>query len=71
MNPQPCCSWLTGGGRPRPCTPDNAVSSDGRALYVLNRSADELAEFSVGADTHLTAVGTQAVPAGPAGVAAS
>jgi 6-phosphogluconolactonase len=50
---------------------DNAVSSDGHALYVLNRSADELAEFSVGPDAQLTAVGTQALPAGAAGVAAS
>jgi 6-phosphogluconolactonase len=50
---------------------DNAVSSDGRSLYVLNRSASELAEFSVGPDAQLTAVGTQAVPAGDAGVAAS
>ena len=44
---------------------DNAVSSDGRALYVLlNRSADELAEFSVGPDAQLTPVGTQALPTG-------
>ena len=50
---------------------DNAVSSDGRGLYVLIRNLDELAEFSVGPDAQLTAVGTQAVPAGSAGVAAS
>ena len=50
---------------------DNAVSSDGRALYVLNRSADELAEFSVGPDAQLTPVGTRALPTGSAGVAAS
>ncbi len=51
---------------------DNAVSSDGRALYILNRSADELAEFSTAVqDTQLTSVGTQALPAGSADVDAS
>jgi hypothetical protein len=50
---------------------DNAVSSDGHDLYVLNRSADELADFSVGPDAQLTAIGTQALPVGAAGVAAS
>ena len=50
---------------------DNAVSSDGHALYVLTRGARQRAEFSVGRDAQLTAVGTQAVPAGDAGVAAS
>ncbi len=50
---------------------DNAVSPVGHGLYVLNRSADELAEFSVGPDAQLTPVGTQALPAGSAGVAAS
>jgi 6-phosphogluconolactonase len=50
---------------------DNAVSSDGHALYVLNRAGDDLLEFSVGRDAQLTAVGTQALPAGAAGVAAS
>jgi 6-phosphogluconolactonase len=50
---------------------DNAVSSDGRDLYVLNRAQDELAEFSIGQDAQLTAIGTQALSAGSAGVAAS
>lgn len=50
---------------------DNAVSSDGRNLYVFNASQDELAEFSVGHDAQLTAIGTQALPAGSSGVAAS
>jgi len=50
---------------------DNAVSSDGRDLYVLNRGDSALAEFSVGRDAQLTSVGTQALPAGSAGVAAS
>lgn len=50
---------------------DDAVSSDGDNLYVFNANLDQLAEFSVGPDAHLTAVGTQALPAGSAGVAAS
>jgi 6-phosphogluconolactonase len=50
---------------------DNAVTSDGRDLYVLNRGDSALAEFSVGRDAQLTAVGTQALPTGAAGVAAS
>jgi 6-phosphogluconolactonase len=50
---------------------DNAVSSDGHNLYVLVGNQDELAEFSVGPDAQLTAAGTQALPAGSAGVAAS
>jgi 6-phosphogluconolactonase len=50
---------------------DNAVTSDGRDLYVLNRSDSALAEFSVGRDAQLTAVGAQALPTGAAGVAAS
>ena len=50
---------------------DNAVTSDGRDLYVLNRSDSALAEFSVGRDAQLTAVGMQALPAGAAGAAAS
>lgn len=50
---------------------DNAVTSDGRDLYVLNRGGSDLVEFSVGRDAQLTAVGTQALPAGDAGVAAS
>jgi 6-phosphogluconolactonase len=50
---------------------DNAVSSDGHGLYVLDRGNGELAEFSVGPGAQLTAVGTQALPAGAAGVAAS
>jgi 6-phosphogluconolactonase len=50
---------------------DNAVSSDGDALYVLNRAGSDLVEFSVGRDAQLTAIGTQALPSGAAGVAAS
>jgi 6-phosphogluconolactonase len=50
---------------------DNAVSSDGHNLYVLIGNQDQLAEFSVGPDGQLTPVGTQALPAGSAGVAAS
>ncbi|HEX6521104.1 MAG TPA: beta-propeller fold lactonase family protein [Streptosporangiaceae bacterium] len=50
---------------------DNAVSSDGRDLYVLDSNNHQLAEFSVGANAQLTTVGTQALPAGSAGVAAS
>ncbi len=50
---------------------DDAVSSDGRDLYVFNAAQDQLAEFSVGPDAQLTAAGTQALPAGSAGVAAS
>ena len=50
---------------------DDAVSSDGQNLYVLDGNQDQLAEFSVGPDAELTAVGTQALPAGSAGVAAS
>jgi hypothetical protein len=48
---------------------DDAVSSDSGNLYVFNANLDQLAEFSVGRDAHLTAVGTQALPAGSAGVA--
>lgn len=50
---------------------DDAVSSDGSNLYVLDANNNQLAEFSVGPDAHLTAIGTQALPAGSAGVAAS
>jgi 6-phosphogluconolactonase len=50
---------------------DDAVSSDGSDLYVLDANNDRLAEFSVGPDAQLAAIGTQALPAGSAGVAAS
>jgi 6-phosphogluconolactonase len=50
---------------------DNAASSDGRNLYAVIGNQDQLAEFSIGADAKLTAIGTQALPAGSAGVAAS
>jgi 6-phosphogluconolactonase len=50
---------------------DNAVSSDGRNLHALIGNQDQLAEFSVGPQGRLSAVGTQALPAGSAGVAAS
>jgi 6-phosphogluconolactonase len=57
----------TGNGGPL----DNAASSDGRNLYAVIGSAHELDEFSVGPNAQLTAVGTQALPSGSAGVAAS
>lgn len=50
---------------------DDAVSSDGRDLYVFNANLDQLAEFSVGPDAQLAATGTQGLPAGSSGVAAS
>ena len=50
---------------------DDAVSSDGSALYALDANNNQLAEFSVGTNAQLTAIGTQALPAGSAGVAAS
>lgn len=50
---------------------DNAISSDSRNLYVVDASNHQLAEFSVGANAQLTAIGTQSLPAGTAGVAAS
>jgi 6-phosphogluconolactonase len=50
---------------------DDAVSSDGQNVYTLNANLDQLAEFSVGQGGQLTAAGTQALPSGSAGVAAS
>lgn len=50
---------------------DDAVSSDGHNLYVLIGNQDKLAEFGVSPGAQLTAAGTQALPAGSAGVAAS
>jgi hypothetical protein len=50
---------------------DNAASSDGKNLYALIGNQDQVAEFSIGPDAQLTAVGTQAGPAGSAGLAAS
>ena len=50
---------------------DNAVSSDGRNLYAAVGNQDQIAEFSVGPDAQLTAIGTQALPAGSEGIAAS
>jgi 6-phosphogluconolactonase len=50
---------------------DNAVSSDGQNLYLVNGITSELVEFSIGPDAQLTAIGTQALPAGSEGVAAS
>ncbi|HSZ43673.1 MAG TPA: hypothetical protein VK817_27215 [Trebonia sp.] len=50
---------------------DDAVSADGHDLYVFNASLDQLAEFSVGHDAQLTPIGTQALPAGSSGIAAS
>ncbi|MGH3169942.1 MAG: hypothetical protein ACRDN0_29180 [Trebonia sp.] len=50
---------------------DDAVSADGRNLYVFNASLNQLAEFSVGQNAQLTATGTQSLPAGSSGPAAS
>lgn len=50
---------------------DDAASSDGHNLYVLNASLNQLAVFGIGHNAQLTAVGTQALPAGSAGIAAS
>jgi len=50
---------------------DNAVSSDGQNLYLVNGNQSQLVEFSVGPNAQLTPVGTQALPAGSEGVAAS
>jgi 6-phosphogluconolactonase len=50
---------------------DNAVSSDGQNLYAVVGNQNHLAEFSIGPDAQLTLVGTQALPAGSEGVAAS
>jgi len=52
---------------------DNSVSSDGQNLYVFEAVAgsDRLGEFRAGANGTLTPVGTQALPAGSEGVAAS
>jgi 6-phosphogluconolactonase len=50
---------------------DNAASSDGRNLYAVIGNQDQMAEFSVGPDAQLSAIGTQALPAGSEGIAAS
>jgi len=50
---------------------DNAVSSDGQNLYLVNGGQSQLVEFSVGPNAQLTPVGTHALPAGSEGVAAS
>jgi len=50
---------------------DNSVSSDGRNLYTVIGNQDQIAEFSIGPDGQLTAIGTQALPAGSEGIAAS
>jgi len=50
---------------------DNAVSSDGQNLYLVNGNQSELVEFSVGPSAQLTAIGTAALPVGSEGVAAS
>jgi len=50
---------------------DEALSSDGRNLYVLNGNQDELTEFSAGSGARLTAIGTQALPTQSLGLAAS
>jgi 6-phosphogluconolactonase len=50
---------------------DNAASSDGQNLYAVIGNQDQLDEFSIGPNSQLTLVGTQALPAGSEGVAAS
>jgi 6-phosphogluconolactonase len=52
---------------------DNSVPSDGQNLYVFEAvsGSDRLGEFTIGANGALTLVGTQALPAGSEGVAAS
>jgi 6-phosphogluconolactonase len=52
---------------------DNSVSSDGRNLYAFEAvsGSDRLGEFSIGANGALTSVGTQPLPTGSEGVAAS
>ncbi|HUB40497.1 MAG TPA: beta-propeller fold lactonase family protein [Streptosporangiaceae bacterium] len=52
---------------------DNSVSSDGQNLYAFEAvsASDQLGEFTIGANGALTSVGTQALPTGSEGVAAS
>jgi 6-phosphogluconolactonase len=52
---------------------DNSVSSDGENLYAFEAvsGSDQLGEFTIGANGALTSVGTQALPTGSEGVAAS
>ena len=50
---------------------DSAVSSNGQDLYVLDGNLDQISVFAIGQDAQLSAVGTQAVPVGSAGIAAS
>jgi len=50
---------------------DNAVSSDGRYLYVLDGNLNQISVFSIGADAQLSPVGATPIPAGSAGIAAS
>jgi len=52
---------------------DNSVSSDGQNLYAFEAvsGSDRLGEFTIGANGALTSVGTQTLPTGSEGVAAS
>jgi 6-phosphogluconolactonase len=50
---------------------DSAVSPDGKDLYVLDGNLDRISVFAIGRDAQLSPIGTQAVPAGSAGIAAS
>ncbi len=52
---------------------DNSASSDGQNLYAFEAvsGSDRLGEFSIGANGALTSVGTQTLPTGSEGVAAS
>jgi 6-phosphogluconolactonase len=50
---------------------DEAVSSDGLNLYVIDASQNLLREFKIGYDGQLTAIGAHSVPAGSLGAAAS
>jgi 6-phosphogluconolactonase len=58
-------------GEANPNATDEAVSSDGLNLYVIDANQNELHEFKIGHDGQLTAIGAQSVPAGSLGAAAS
>ena len=60
------------GGAVTPKPLDDAVSSDGRNLYVLDEANNQIDSFAIGNNGRLTPVGAPApVLAGPLGIAAS
>lgn len=61
----------TSTGGANPSATDEAISSDGHNLYVLDINQNLLHEFNVGSGGQLTAIGAQSVPAGSLGAAAS